>query len=103
VAQVIWTEPAEADLVALHDYIAIESPDAALVVVERLMDRVAQLKRQPDSGSWLPELGRSRFRQLIEPPCRIVYRRDGATVWILRVIRFERVLDLRKLEAAIDE
>lgn len=102
-AQVTWTDPARSDLEAIHDYIAIESPPAALAVVARVLRRTDQLARHPDSGSWLPELGRSRYRQLVEPPCRILYRRDGGTVLILHVIRFERVLDVRKLEAALDD
>ncbi len=102
-AQVIWTEPARADLEAIHDYIAIESPTAAIALVGRIMRHVEQLARHPGSGSWLPELGRSRYRQIVEPPCRIFYRRDGRTVAILHVIRSERVLDVRRLEAALDE
>ena len=102
-AQVVWTPSALADLDAIHDYIAIESPRAALAVVLRVLRHVDQLIRHPDSGSWLPELGRSRYRQLVEPPCRIFYRRDGSFVAILHVIRFERVLDVRKLEAALDD
>ena len=102
-AQVIWTEPARADLEAIHDYIAIESPTAAIALVGRMMRHVEQLARHPGSGSWLPELGRSRYRQIVEPPCRIFYRRDGRTVAILHVIRSERVLDVRRLEAALDE
>jgi toxin ParE1/3/4 len=104
VAQVIWTEPARADLEAIHDYIAIESPVAAIALVGRIVRHVEQLGRQPDSGSWLPDLGRrSRYRQIVEPPCRVFYRRDGRTVAILHVIRSERVLDVRRLEAALDE
>ena len=102
-AQVIWTEPARADLEAIHDYIAIESPTAALAVVVRILRHVDQLARHPDSGSWLPELGRSRYRQIVEAPCRVFYRRNGGTVAILHVIRSERVLDVRRLEAALDE
>jgi plasmid stabilization system protein ParE len=103
VAQVIWTEPARADLEAIHDYIAIESPTAALAVIARILRHVDQLARHPDSGSWLPELGRSRYRQIVEAPCRVFYRRNGGTVAILHVIRSERVLDVRRLEAALDE
>jgi toxin ParE1/3/4 len=103
VAQVIWTEPARSDLEAIYDYIAIESPAAALGVVTRIANHVEQLARHPDSGSWPPELGRrSRYRQIVEPPCRIFYRRDGTTVAILHVIRFERVLDVKRLAAALD-
>ena len=102
-AQIVWTQPARADLEAIHDYIAIESPTAAIALVARIVRHVDQLARHPDSGSWLPELGRSRFRQIVEPPVRIFYRRDGRTVAIVHVIRSERVLDVRQLEAALDE
>ena len=102
-AQVVWTDPARADLETIYDYIAIESPAAAIALVARIARHVEQLARHPDSGSWLPELGRSRYRQIVEPPCRVFYRRDGRTVAILHVIRSERVLDVRKLETALDE
>jgi toxin ParE1/3/4 len=103
VAQVTWTEPARADLEAIHDYIAIESPSAALALVARVLRHVDQLARHPDSGSWLPELGRSRYRQIVEPPCRVFYRREGSVVAILHVIRAERIVDIRKLEARLDD
>ena len=102
-AQIIWTEPARLDLEAIHDYIAIQSPAAAVALVARIMRHVDQLARHPDSGSWLPELGRSRYRQIVEPPCRIFYRRVGRAVAILHVIRSERVLDVRRLETPLDD
>ena len=102
-AAIVWTEPARIDLEAIHDYIAIESPAAAVALVARILRHVDQLARHSDSGSWLPELGRSRYRQIVEPPCRVFYRRVGRTVAILHVIRSERVLDVRRLETALDE
>lgn len=102
-AEIVWTEPARIDLEAIHDYVAIESPAAAIALVARILRHVDQLARHPDSGSWLPELGRSRYRQIVEPPCRVFYRRAGRTVAILHVIRSERVLDVRRLETALDE
>jgi toxin ParE1/3/4 len=103
VAQIAWTEAARADLEAIHDYIAIESPTAAAGLVRGILRRVDQLAHHPDSGSWLPELGRSRYRQIVHPPCRIFYRRAGRVVAILHIIRSERVLDVRRLEAELDE
>ena len=102
-AEIIWTEPARVELEAIHDYIAIESPSAAVALVARVLRHIDQLARHPDSGSWLPELGRSRYRQIVEPPCRVFYRRDGRRVAILHVIRSERVLDVRRLETALDD
>ena len=58
---------------------------------------VEQLARRPESGSRVPELGRSRYRQIVEPPCRIFYRYDGKWVFILHVMRSERLLRRSRL------
>ena len=84
-AQIIWSEPALADLDAIADYIALENPVAASELVKRIFDHVDQLTDQPDSGSRPQELGRSRYRQIVEPPCRVFYRHDGHKVFILHV------------------
>ena len=93
-AQIVWTEPALADLDAIADYIAIESPVAAAALVQRVLQRVEQLACHPDSGPRVPELPDGRYRQLIEPPCRIVYRHDAMaeTVHVLHAVRTERLL-----------
>ena len=92
-AQVIWTEPAIADLEAIADYIALENIAAAGALVQRITLHVRQLADHPESGSRPRELGsRTRYRQLVEPPCRIFYRFDGQHVFILHVMRTERLL-----------
>ena len=92
-AQVIWTEPAIADLEAVADYIALENPTAASALVQRITLHVRQLAEHPDSGSRPRELGNhTRYRQIVEPPCRIFYRHDGKHVFILHVMRTERLL-----------
>ncbi len=91
-AQVIWTDPAIADLDAIADYIALDNTAAARDLVARVVRHVGQLARHPRSGPRLPELPRDRFRQLIEPPFRIVYRQDGDRVLILHVMRGEQML-----------
>ena len=91
-AQVIWTEPALNELDAIADYIAIENPVAAAELVRKVFEHVEQLEAHPESGSRPPELKRSRYRQIVEPPCRIFYRYDGETVLVLFVMRFEQLL-----------
>jgi toxin ParE1/3/4 len=88
-AKVIWTEPALSDLDAIADYIALDKPEAARQLVQRVFEHVEQLIAQPDSGSKPRELRRSRYRQLVESPCRIFYRYDGEKVFILYVMRGE--------------
>ena len=92
-AEVIWSEPALADLDAIADYIALENPLAAAALVQRVVALVEQLGTHPQRGSKPAELGnKSRYRQLVEPPCRVFYRFDGERVFILHVMRSERLL-----------
>jgi len=91
-AQVVWTEPALSDLDAIADFIALEDRAAASALVKRVFRHVEQLKEHPESGSKPSELKRSRHRQIVEPPCRVFYRFDGESVFILHVMRAERLL-----------
>lgn len=96
-AEVIWTEPALSDLDAIADYIALENPVAASELVRRVFEHVGQLEIHPESGSKPVELKRSRYRQIVEPPCRVLYRYDGRSVFVLYVMRSERALSKGRL------
>ncbi|HMN44934.1 MAG TPA: type II toxin-antitoxin system RelE/ParE family toxin [Povalibacter sp.] len=96
-AEIIWTEPALSDLDAIADYIALDNPAAAAAVVKRVFEHVGQLSSHPESGSRPPELKRSRYRQIVEPPCRVFYRTDGERVYVLYVMRAERLFRLSHL------
>lgn len=91
-AQIIWTEPALNDLDAIADYIALQNPEAAAELVRRVFGHVNQLEGHPKSGSKPPEMKRSRYRQIVEPPCRVIYRYSGEKVFVLHVMRSEQLL-----------
>jgi plasmid stabilization system protein ParE len=91
-AEIIWSEPALGDLDAIADYIALENRIAAAELVKRVFGHIEQLADHPESGSRPQELGRSRYRQIVEPPCRVFYRYEGHKVLILYVMRSERLL-----------
>ena len=86
-AEVIWSEPAPADLEAIADYIALDNPRAAADLVRRVLSHVEQLADHPRSGPKLPELRGWRHRQISEPPCQVIYRQDKSAVFILHVVR----------------
>ena len=88
-AEIIWTVPALNDLDAIADYIALDDPQAARGLVQKVFQHVEQLADHPESGSRPPEMGRSRYRQIVEAPCRVLYRHDGPRVFILHVMRGE--------------
>ena len=89
-AEVIWTEPALAELDAIADYIALDKPSAARRFVQRVFSSVEQLAEFPGSGPRIPELPKSVYRQLVVSPCRIFYRRDSGRVYVVFVMRGER-------------
>lgn len=100
--EIVWTEPALSDLDAIADYIALENPVAAQKLVRRIFKHVAQLKDHPKSGSKPEELKDWKYRQIVEPPCRVFYRPDETCVYILHVMRSEQRLRASKLKRSSD-
>jgi plasmid stabilization system protein ParE len=97
--EVVWTESALADLDAIADYTALENQAAARKLVQKTFGHVDQLEAHPDSGSKPREFRGWRYRQIIEPPCRIIYRhnKEQGRVFILHVMRSEQRLRRSKL------
>jgi len=102
-ARLIWTEPALLDLEEIAEYIALDDSVAASRYVQKVFDRVERLEAHPKSGKRPPELPRTPYREVVVAPCRIFYRIERDAVYILYVMRSERLLrsyllDLRDRE-----
>ncbi|MFT4692489.1 MAG: toxin ParE1/3/4 [Limisphaerales bacterium] len=98
-AQLIWTEPALADLDAIADYIALDDEPAARRLVSKVFAHVEQLSDHPERGSVPPELHPDKtYRQIVEPPCRVFYRIRGKKIYIVHVMRGEQLLKRGKLK-----
>ena len=91
-AQLIWTEPALLDLDEVAEYIALDNSSAASNYVQKVFDRVERLSTYPNSGKRPKELPRTSYREVVVPPCRIFYRVEKDIVYILHVMRSERLL-----------
>ena len=97
-ARLIWTEPALSDLDTIADYIALDDPVAARKLVRKVFAHVEQLVDFPESGSIPKELRpMRRYRQIVEKPCRIFYRVEGGKVYVVHVMRGERLVHRRNL------
>jgi toxin ParE1/3/4 len=92
VARLTWSRPALRDLEEIAEYIALNSPSAASRYVRKVFGAVERLKRYPNSGRRPEELRSTPYREVIVPPCRVFYRADENDVFILHVMRSERLL-----------
>ena len=91
-AQIIWTEPALQDLNDIAEYIALDKVSAAKKLVQKVFFSVERLERFPESGRMPPELESSRYLEVVVNPCRVFYRIEQDKVYILYVMRSERML-----------
>ena len=97
-ARLIWTEPVLIDLEVIADYIALDKPDAAKRYIRRVLEAVDRLEQFPNSGSMPPEIPDLPYRQVVVPPCRIFYRAEKEHVFILYVMRSDRLFREEILE-----
>lgn len=83
--RVQWTDPAAANLWAIAEYFAVDSPVAALAIYDEIERQVAELADHPHIG----RPGRVKgSRELVvnRTPYIVAYRVDRGAVVILRVI-----------------
>ena len=97
-ARLIWVDPALADLEEIAEYIAPDNRPAASRYVRKVFDTVERLQDYPESGKRPSELPGTPYREVVVPPCRIFYRIEANTVFILHVMRSERLLRSYLLE-----
>jgi len=102
-AQIIWTEPALSDLNEIAEYIALDKPGAASHLVQKVFSKTERLEKFPESGRKPPEFKKSRYKEIIVDPCRIFYRTEQDTVYIVYVMRSERKLRKYLLSARVKE
>jgi len=86
---VYWSNAGRADLVEIVEYIAQDSPQTALKVLEALEKETKKLSRFPNNGRIIPELKKHnvyKYREFIHAPWRIFYKIEETNVFILAVI-----------------
>ncbi len=85
--RVHWTDTAEGHLDAIYDYIAQDSPEYAMRMVDRLTRRSQQISEFPFSGRRVPEYDDvDQIREVIEGPYRIIYHIKPDRIDVLAVI-----------------
>jgi len=91
------TKSAESDVAEIWDYIAEDNPGNAEAFINRLVEQIETLESFPERCPLIAEnriLGTS-YRHLIYGHYRTIFRINGNSVIILRVIHGARLLDAR--------
>ena len=89
------TAAAERDVEEIWIYSADDSPEAATAFIIRLEEQIDTLEQLPERCPLIPEneqLGTS-YRHLLHGAYRTIFRINGKTVYILRIIHGTRLLD----------
>ena len=94
----LWTDRAKALLRDILDFHACENREAARSLARRVFQGTDGLQIFPSSGRMLPEFDALPFRELIVPPCRVIYLVQETRIVIVTVIRSERLLRPELLE-----
>ena len=85
-----WLREALKNLDEEADFIAVDDPEAARLVVKRVLDAVAMLVDQPASGRRCRVPG-TRELVVLKTRYLVPYRVRGSTVEILRVFHTSRL------------
>jgi plasmid stabilization system protein ParE len=88
--RVHWTDTAEKHLDAIHTYIALDSPEYAKRMVDRITRRSQQIADFPFSGRKVPEYDLEKIREVIEGPYRLIYHIKPDQIDVLAVIHGAR-------------
>ncbi len=86
---VLWATVAEQDLLGIVEFIANDSPQSALEILDRVRAATARLDHSPKRGRVVPELlahGITRYREIVVKPWRVIYRVEARSVYVLSVI-----------------
>ena len=85
--QIIWSQTSVEDLKGIVDYIALDDPDAAAKLADRIIQRLETTSELPFSNRSVPEKGVDSIREAILKPYRLIYQVDAnhRVIHILRI------------------
>ena len=93
--KIVFSRYAEIDLIEILDYYQEMNPIYTRKILDRIEQRVEELKEFPERGRIVPELERQNimnYRELIEENYRIIYSIESSQVTIHSILDGRRNL-----------
>ena len=97
--KIIWSPLAVDRVSEIAGYIAQDNPVAAESWIKAVFERVAKLKRFPESGRIVPETDNGTMRELIYGNYRIIYRLEEKRISVLTVHHGKQILPVDEIKA----
>ncbi len=95
--KIIWSPIAITRVSKIAEYISLDSPASAEKWVNKIFDKVLQLKKYPKSGRIVPELEIDEVRELIYGNYRIIYKIMKESIIIMTVRHSRQILPEKEL------
>ena len=89
-----WTNHALEELDDIANYISIDSPKYAQILVKQIYEMVSHLKQFPKLGRKVPEYGDPELREILYKTYRIIYLVKKEHLEIISIIHGSRKLNL---------
>ena len=97
--KIFVSKSAYSDLEEIKEYHEEEGvPQVYERFIKLTLDHIQTLIDNPGIGRVVPEFGEERIRELIHPPCRVVYLQELDSIHVVRMWRSERLLHLPENE-----
>ena len=84
---IIWSNTAVEDLKGIVQYIALDNPDPAAKLADRIVQSIETASELPYSNRAVPEKDDESIREAILKPYRLIYQVDAdhSVIHILRI------------------
>lgn len=96
--KILWTENSIQDLLAIREFISIDSSERAKIWVLELYSAGENLMTFPQRGRIVPEFNQENIRELLIENYRLVYRVKPTSIEILTVFDGHRQLTKKDIK-----
>ena len=85
--KIVWSQTAVEDLKGIVQYIALDDPNAAANLAERIIQRIEAVSKMSFSNRAVPEKAEESIREAILKPYRLIYQADAnrGVIHVLRI------------------